>query len=106
MAVCGECDTVTTFCGPALTCELVSGGSVGQCYRFCCADADCGAEGACNTAFGEAALGPANALDAVGLCVQGPETVSSCEEPIIPPASGGSRVGGYGADGGDNPKPG
>ena len=84
---CGQCDTVNTFCAPGLTCaDTTTGASVGECYQYCCTDADCGAGGICSATLGQSVLAPANTSDGVGLCVQGSaNNAASCGVPQASP---------------------
>jgi hypothetical protein len=89
---CGPCDGMTTFCSPELTCVVQKGQTTGTCYRYCCADSDCGMGGACDTALAAAVLQPA-ALDKVGLCTAG--SSPACGAPPASPPSSGACVGGF-----------
>lgn len=99
--VCGACDDNAAFCGSDLTCVLPTGGNSGMCYRYCCSDADCGAGGTCDTAFGASVLQIKTSSDVVGLCVTNTtDDLPACGPPATAP-SGGACVGGYA--GGDTP---
>jgi hypothetical protein len=89
---CGPCDGTTTFCGPDLTCVVQKNQTMGTCYRYCCADADCGMGGTCDTALAAAVLQPAMG-DKVGLCTAG--TMPACGAPPPSPPSKGACIGGF-----------
>jgi hypothetical protein len=95
IGVCGVCDGNTATCGPDLTCIEVSGAVTSSCYRYCCTDADCGAESTCDVGLAVSLLNPANPADAVGLCVTSVASdAPACDPPAASP-SGGACVGGY-----------
>jgi hypothetical protein len=95
VAVCGTCDDSSMTCGANLTCIQATNAPAGNCYRYCCTAADCGAGSTCDTEFGAAVLHLSNPADTVGVCV----TSTSTEAPAcVPPStmpSGGACVGGY-----------
>jgi hypothetical protein len=91
--VCGACDNVTAFCSTNLTCLFPASNSAqGNCYQYCCTDADCGRGGACDIALAANVLQLADPTDKVGLCVSG--SAPACSAPAQAP-SGGSCVGGF-----------